>query len=155
MSPRGRRLVVLAEETTRTSRAGDPALHSHVLVANLAAGPDGRWTALDARHLYREGRTAGFGSAIRKEFSQRSTTMAHPPRPAPNAPNSDLTEKLFEVGLLALSPQRSRGPQPVQRQSDLAAVRGRRLPHCIRGPRSPPGDEAKLYETLHVMCHMV
>ena len=44
----------------RTSRAGDPALHSHVLVANLAEGPDGRWTALDARHLYREARTAGF-----------------------------------------------------------------------------------------------
>ncbi|HUZ20059.1 MAG TPA: MobF family relaxase [Acidimicrobiales bacterium] len=36
----------------RTSRAPDPHLHSHVLVANLAAGPDGRWSALDARALY-------------------------------------------------------------------------------------------------------
>ncbi len=44
----------------RTSRAGDPALHTHVLIANMAEGPDGRWTALDNRELYRHGRTAGF-----------------------------------------------------------------------------------------------
>ena len=44
----------------RTSRLGDPALHTHVLLANLAEGPDGRWTALDTRHLYRQARTAGF-----------------------------------------------------------------------------------------------
>lgn len=44
----------------RTSRLADPALHTHVLVANLAQGDDGRWTALDSRHLYRHARTAGF-----------------------------------------------------------------------------------------------
>ncbi|MHB1912141.1 MAG: relaxase domain-containing protein, partial [Acidimicrobiales bacterium] len=44
----------------RTSRAGDPALHTHVLVANMAEGRDGRWTALDTRALYTHGRTAGF-----------------------------------------------------------------------------------------------
>ncbi len=37
----------------RTSRAGDPHLHTHVVVANLAHAPvDDRWTALDARPLY-------------------------------------------------------------------------------------------------------
>ena len=37
----------------RTSRAGDPHLHTHVVIANLAhAAADGRWTALDARPLY-------------------------------------------------------------------------------------------------------
>jgi conjugative relaxase-like TrwC/TraI family protein len=36
----------------RTSRAGDPHLHTHVLVANLVFGRDGRWSALDARLLY-------------------------------------------------------------------------------------------------------
>jgi hypothetical protein len=35
------------------SRAEDPLLHTHVVVGNLTQGPDGRWTALDARHLYR------------------------------------------------------------------------------------------------------
>ena len=33
----------------RTSRAGDPHLHTHVVIANLVHGPDDRWTALDAR----------------------------------------------------------------------------------------------------------
>src|SRR6266542_1975731 len=37
----------------RTSRAGDPLLHTHVIVANRVRGPDGRWTALDGRDLYR------------------------------------------------------------------------------------------------------
>jgi conjugative relaxase-like TrwC/TraI family protein len=37
----------------RTSRAGDPHLHTHVVIANLAHSPsDGRWTALDGRPLY-------------------------------------------------------------------------------------------------------
>ena len=44
----------------RTSRAGDPQLHTHVVVANAAQGPDGQWSALDARHLYGQARTAGF-----------------------------------------------------------------------------------------------
>jgi conjugative relaxase-like TrwC/TraI family protein len=37
----------------RTSRAGDPLLHTHVIIPNRVQGPDGRWTALDGRDLYR------------------------------------------------------------------------------------------------------
>ena len=44
----------------RTSRAGDPQLHTHVLAANAVLGADGRWSAPDARLLYFHGRTAGF-----------------------------------------------------------------------------------------------
>lgn len=44
----------------RTSRAGDPQLHTHVLVANVAHGEDGTWSAPDARLLYFHARTAGF-----------------------------------------------------------------------------------------------
>jgi TrwC relaxase len=51
--------LVAAAFLHRTSRAGDPQLHTHVLVANLVRGADGRWTALDARALYAHGRTAG------------------------------------------------------------------------------------------------
>jgi conjugative relaxase-like TrwC/TraI family protein len=37
----------------RTSRAGDPHLHTHVVIANLAhASSDDRWTALDGRPVY-------------------------------------------------------------------------------------------------------
>ncbi len=44
----------------RSSRAGDPQVHTHVLVANLTPGPDGRWRSLDGRALYAVARTAGF-----------------------------------------------------------------------------------------------
>jgi conjugative relaxase-like TrwC/TraI family protein len=36
----------------RSSRAGDPQYHTHVLVQNTARGPDGRWTAVDSDRLY-------------------------------------------------------------------------------------------------------
>ena len=36
----------------RTSREGDPQLHTHLLVQNLTEGPDGRATALDSKRLW-------------------------------------------------------------------------------------------------------
>jgi len=44
--------VASASFLHRTSRALDPHLHEHVVVANVGRGPDGRWTALDGRGLY-------------------------------------------------------------------------------------------------------
>jgi conjugative relaxase-like TrwC/TraI family protein len=44
----------------RTSRANDPHLHSHVLVANTCQGGDGRWGAPDARLLYVHAKAAGY-----------------------------------------------------------------------------------------------
>jgi conjugative relaxase-like TrwC/TraI family protein len=38
----------------RTSRQSDPLLHTHLVIANRVQGPDGRWTALDGRDLYRQ-----------------------------------------------------------------------------------------------------
>jgi hypothetical protein len=37
----------------RTSREGDPLPHTHLVIANRVQGPDGHWTALDGRDLYR------------------------------------------------------------------------------------------------------
>ncbi len=51
---------VAAAFVHRTSRAGDPQLHTHVLVANLAYGSDGKWSATWPRLLYHHARTAGF-----------------------------------------------------------------------------------------------
>ncbi len=42
-----------------TSRELEPQLHVHVVVANMAAGPDGRVQALDGRGLYAHGSTSG------------------------------------------------------------------------------------------------
>ena len=52
--------LVAAAFRHRTSRAGDPQLHTHVLVANLGRGRDGRWSALDGRRLYAQARAASF-----------------------------------------------------------------------------------------------
>ena len=64
---------VAASFRHRTSRAGDPHLHWHVLVANLAQGIDGRWSALDGTALYSAKRTAGvmFQVAMRRELTAR------------------------------------------------------------------------------------
>ncbi|MDP9334276.1 MAG: relaxase domain-containing protein [Actinomycetota bacterium] len=52
--------VIGAAFRHRTSRAGDPQLHTHVLVANATLCEDGVWRALDGRLLYAHARTAGF-----------------------------------------------------------------------------------------------
>ena len=69
---RGRGLVAAAFRH-RASRAGDPLLHTHVVAGNLTLGPDGRWTALDARHLYRHAKTAGYlyQAQLRREVTER------------------------------------------------------------------------------------
>jgi Ti-type conjugative transfer relaxase TraA len=56
----------------RSSRAGDPLLHTHVVVANATQAEDGRWTALDGRELYRHAKTAGYlyQAALRAELSR-------------------------------------------------------------------------------------
>jgi Ti-type conjugative transfer relaxase TraA len=57
----------------RTSRAGDPQLHWHVLVANTTRGPDGRWRTLDGTRVYPALRTAGFlfEAEMRHELTNR------------------------------------------------------------------------------------
>ncbi len=57
----------------RTSRLGDPGIHLHWTVFNVAEGPDGRRTALDARALYRERYTAEaiFQATLRRELATR------------------------------------------------------------------------------------
>jgi conjugative relaxase-like TrwC/TraI family protein len=58
----------------RTSRDGDPLLHTHVLVANLArTRDDGRWRTIDSRRLYKHARTAGsvYQAVLRHELTAR------------------------------------------------------------------------------------
>src|SRR3954447_20217187 len=57
----------------RTSRAGDPQLHTHVLLANVVEGVDGRWSALDGRGIYQHAKTAGYlyEAALRARLTAR------------------------------------------------------------------------------------
>jgi conjugative relaxase-like TrwC/TraI family protein len=58
----------------RTSRADDPLLHTHVLVANLArTSDDGVWRTLDSRKLFAHAKTAGvlYQAQLRHELKTR------------------------------------------------------------------------------------
>jgi hypothetical protein len=58
----------------RTSRADDPLLHTHVLVANLArTTDDGVWRTLDSRKLFAHAKTAGilYQAQLRFELTRR------------------------------------------------------------------------------------
>jgi conjugative relaxase-like TrwC/TraI family protein len=59
--------------THRSSRAGDPQLHTHVLVANATKGPDGRYTRLYHPGIYHQLKTAGYvyEAHLRSELTQR------------------------------------------------------------------------------------
>jgi conjugative relaxase-like TrwC/TraI family protein len=63
--------VVAAAFRHRTSRAGDPLLHWHVLVANVARGSDGRWSSIVHPYLYRHAKAAGevFQAVFRQELT--------------------------------------------------------------------------------------
>ncbi|MHB1534752.1 MAG: MobF family relaxase [Acidimicrobiales bacterium] len=64
--------VMAAAFAHRSSRAGDPQLHTHVVVPNLTLDRSGRWSALDGGAVYRWGKTLGYlyQSALRAELSE-------------------------------------------------------------------------------------
>jgi conjugative relaxase-like TrwC/TraI family protein len=58
----------------RTSRAQEPHLHTHVIVANLARAPDGEWRALDGEAILRTYRLAAgylYEAQLRNEVTRR------------------------------------------------------------------------------------
>ena len=65
--------IVAATFRQHTSRALDPQLHTHVVIANRVKSPDGRWLALDARLIKHDQRTlsALYHAGLRAELTQR------------------------------------------------------------------------------------
>ncbi|MGH9077087.1 MAG: MobF family relaxase [Acidimicrobiales bacterium] len=63
--------VIAAGFEHRTSRAGDPQLHTHLLVVNRAEGVDGRWGALHGRRVFAWAKTGGYlyQAALRGELT--------------------------------------------------------------------------------------
>lgn len=57
----------------RSSRNGDPQLHTHVLVANATKGPDGKWTRLYHPAIYEHAQTASYlyQAQLRHELTRR------------------------------------------------------------------------------------
>jgi len=116
----------------RTSRAGDPQLHTHVLIPNVVVGLDGRWSAPDARQLYawQKAATAMYHSALRADLAPLGLSwsvgrnslgeLSDIPRPILRAFSKrrvDIEASLQELGLVS------------QRAAEVAAL-------ATRGPKS-------------------
>jgi conjugative relaxase-like TrwC/TraI family protein len=65
--------IVAATFRQHTSRALDPQLHTHLVVANRVLSPDGRWLALDARLIKHDQRSlsAIYHAGLRAELTLR------------------------------------------------------------------------------------
>jgi len=65
--------LIAAAFVHRTSRAADPQLHTHLLVANKVRAEDGKWLSLDARELFEIQKAAGmlYKAALRAELTSR------------------------------------------------------------------------------------
>jgi conjugative relaxase-like TrwC/TraI family protein len=74
--------VATAGFVHRVSRALDPHLHSHVVMANLGRGPEGNFTALDGRGLYAHAPAAAalYHVQLRHELTTRLGVAWEPVR---------------------------------------------------------------------------
>jgi len=64
---------VAAAFTEYTSRADDPQLHTHVVIANKVKADDGVWRSIDGRLLHRHQLAAGYlhEAVLRRELTER------------------------------------------------------------------------------------
>jgi conjugative relaxase-like TrwC/TraI family protein len=83
----------------RTSREGDPLLHTHLVVGNRVQGPDGRWTALDGRDLYRHRLAADaiYRAAYQRQLSRSLGVEWTPPDAYGNRELHGLPEGLVQL----------------------------------------------------------
>jgi conjugative relaxase-like TrwC/TraI family protein len=73
--------IVAAAFRQHTSRALDPQLHTHLVIANRVKSPDGRWLALDARLIKHDQQTlsAIYHAGLRAEMSRQLGVRWHQP----------------------------------------------------------------------------
>jgi conjugative relaxase-like TrwC/TraI family protein len=64
---------IVAAFEHRTSRAGDPQLHTHLVVPNLLRGADGKWSAVDSKAVFRHALTASYlyHAVLRGQLTER------------------------------------------------------------------------------------
>jgi conjugative relaxase-like TrwC/TraI family protein len=65
--------MVAGQFVHRTSRALDPHLHTHLVVANVAEGVDGVWSSVDSRRVFAHLGAAGgiYHARLRMELTER------------------------------------------------------------------------------------
>jgi conjugative relaxase-like TrwC/TraI family protein len=65
--------LIVAQFRHRSSREGDPDLHTHAVVANLVRGEDGKWSTPFGARIFTHAKTAGvvYQARLRAELIQR------------------------------------------------------------------------------------
>jgi len=73
--------IIAAAFRQHTSRALDPQLHTHLVIANRVKSPDGRWLALDARLIKHDQQSlsAIYHACLRAELTRRLGVRWHDP----------------------------------------------------------------------------
>ena len=117
---------VAAAFTHHTSRAGDPQLHSHVLVANKVLCGDGRWRSLDGREVFAFQKAAGmlYNATLRVELSARLGVEWRPVDRNGQADIQGVPRELIELFSKRRRDVERRG---AQRIATLEAMLGRTL----------------------------
>ena len=117
--------VIAAAFTHRSSRAGDPDLHTHVTVAAKVRAPDNSWLTLDGRMLYKGNVTYSemYNSALETELVQRlpGLRFTDVARSGPGAGDKRAVRELagLDAALLSLMSKRAAAIEP--RRAELAA----------------------------------
>ncbi len=91
--------LVAASFEHRTSRCGDPQLHTHALVVNKVHCADGRWRTLDATELYHHKKSAGtiYQAALRSELHARLGVVFEEPNAHGQAEIAGITPGLMKI----------------------------------------------------------
>ena len=123
--------AIVAGFRHRTSREGDPQLHTHALLANAVQRGDGTWGAVDSRIVYRQARSAGFvyQAVLRSQLIERLGVRWEPVDQRGIAELADVPTRVRTVfskrrGQIVAALEQRGLSSP--RAADIAAVRTRR-----------------------------
>ncbi|MFD3707429.1 MobF family relaxase [Nocardia sp. NPDC058658] len=114
--------VVAAGFTHRDSRAGDPDLHTHVLIANRVRALDGKWRTLDSKTLHEAVVTASEIYDSRVEHHLESALGLQFAARADRTPDQVRIREIIGVPLELIQAWSQRGTAITARLDDLTAA---------------------------------
>jgi conjugative relaxase-like TrwC/TraI family protein len=134
---------VAAKFFHRTSRAGDPHVHTHVVAANLTRCDDGQWRTLDGRAVYWQARTGGYLylAHLRDELTRRFGVRWEPVRKG-TADIVGIPESLIQM----FSTRRREILDELAKRDLHTPQAARAVAFETRRPKAPPVDAEQLRE---------
>ena len=119
--------VIASEFKHYDTRAGDPDLHSHVLVSNKVQAEDGRWLSLDSKALHKQAQAIShrydsiLNTLLSNQIGYTFTACDHGANKEPTWEIDGISASLMES-----FSKRRRGAQPVYKRlvEEFVAARG-------------------------------